>query len=115
MLMTSKITFDVLEALQHCRLKAYFALRGEEGGGSAYQELLLAQRAELRPKAIAKIERNYRKGEVVADLELSVANLRSGIPLSSPRAWRTTVIWSSSTASAGSWAPRSSGTFNTNQ
>jgi predicted RecB family nuclease len=78
--MSSRITCDVLEALQHCRLKAYFLLRGEEHARSAYEELLLAQRAELRPKAIAKIERDYGKAEMVADLDVSIANLRRGNP-----------------------------------
>jgi predicted RecB family nuclease len=77
--MTSRITSDVLEALQNCRLKAYFALRGEEGGRSAYEDLLLAQRAELRPEVIAKIERDYREADIVDDIELSLANLRRGI------------------------------------
>jgi hypothetical protein len=78
--MTSRITSDALESLQHCRLKGYFALHGEETGRSAYEELLLAQRAELRPKAIAKVERDYREVEIAADLELSLDNLRRGSP-----------------------------------
>ncbi|MCA6110921.1 IS66 family transposase [Bradyrhizobium cenepequi] len=30
--MSSKITGEVIDALQHCRLKAYFQLHGEQGG-----------------------------------------------------------------------------------
>ena len=78
--MTPRITNEVLEALQHCRLKAHFLLRGEDFARSAYEELLLAQRAELRPKAIAKIERDYARAEILADLGVSIVNLRRGIP-----------------------------------
>jgi predicted RecB family nuclease len=78
--MSSTITNEVLEALQHCRLKAYFLLHGEERARSDYEELLLAERAELRPKAMAKIERDYGAAEMAADLDVSIDNLRRGIP-----------------------------------
>jgi predicted RecB family nuclease len=78
--MTSKITSETLEALQHCRLKAYFELRGEVGRRSAYEELQLAQRAELRAKAIAKIERGHINSEIESDLQLSIVNLRRRAP-----------------------------------
>lgn len=42
--MSSKITSDVVDALQHYRLKAYYQLRGEQGTQSAYEKLLIEQR-----------------------------------------------------------------------
>ena len=45
--MASRITDDVIDALQHCRLKAYFQLRGEQGTPSGYEKLLVEQRAKL--------------------------------------------------------------------
>ena len=53
--MSSSITDDVIDALQHCRLKAYFQLRGEQGTQSGYEKLLIEQRSNLEPKAIEKI------------------------------------------------------------
>jgi hypothetical protein len=43
--MACRITDDVINALQHCRLKAYFRLRGEEGALCSYEKLLIEQRA----------------------------------------------------------------------
>ena len=39
--MPSRITDDVIDALQHCRLKAYFQLPGEQGTLSGYEKLLI--------------------------------------------------------------------------
>src|SRR5262245_5311002 len=78
--MASRITDAVIEAMQYCRLKAYFLLRGEEGIQSSYQRLLIEQRDNLRPKAIEKIRHEYSETEVATDLKLSLANLRKGIP-----------------------------------
>jgi predicted RecB family nuclease len=76
--MACRITDDVINALQHCRLKAYFRLRGEEGPRCGYEKLLIEQRANAQRKAIEKIRREYRETEVATDLDLSVANLRKG-------------------------------------
>jgi hypothetical protein len=76
--MACRITDDVINALQHCRLKAYFRLRDEEGIQSGYEKLLIEQRANAQRKAIEKIRREYREAEVATDLNLSVANLRKG-------------------------------------
>jgi hypothetical protein len=78
--MGSKITDAVIEAMQHCRLKAHFLLRGEEGIQSSYEKLLIEQRANMKPKAIEKIRYEYRNIEVATDLDLSLANLREGTP-----------------------------------
>src|SRR3981081_1423335 len=74
--MACKITDDVINALQHCRLKAYFQLRGEEGAQCGYEKMLIEERANAQRKAIETIRREYR--EVATDLNLSVANLRKG-------------------------------------
>jgi predicted RecB family nuclease len=76
--MSTRITDDVIEALQYCRLKAYFQLRGEQGVRSGYEKLLIEQRANLKPKAIEKIRREYREPEFATEFNLSVVNLRKG-------------------------------------
>jgi predicted RecB family nuclease len=78
--MASKITDEVIDALQHCRLKAYFQLRGERGIQSGYEKLMIEQRAKLQPKTIEKIWRKYSETEVPIALDLTVANLRKGAP-----------------------------------
>lgn len=62
--MSSKITSDVVDALQHCRLKAYYQLRGEQGIQSGYEKLLIEQRANHEPKIIEKIQREYCVREI---------------------------------------------------
>jgi predicted RecB family nuclease len=59
-------------------LKAYFQLRGEQGSPSGYEKLLVEQRADLQPKVIGKIRREYSENEVATDLNLSAVNLREG-------------------------------------
>jgi predicted RecB family nuclease len=78
--MASKITHEVLDAQQHCRLKAYFRLRGEEGTKSDFERLRLDARHELRAKATAKVRRQFGRDEVETDIPLSRAVLRKGIP-----------------------------------
>jgi hypothetical protein len=69
--MVSKITHDVLDAQQYCRLKAYFRLRGEEGAKSDFEKLLFDMRQDLRAKAIGKIRRHDAEGDVETDVSLS--------------------------------------------
>jgi predicted RecB family nuclease len=76
--MVSKITHDVLDAQQHCRLKAYFRLRGEEGTKSEFETLALDTRRELQAKAIEKIRRQYAEDEVETGIALSRGMLRKG-------------------------------------
>ena len=78
--MAAKITHDVLDAQQYCRLKAYFRLCGEEGTKSDLEKLLFDARQELRTKAIGKIRRHYAEEEVDADISLSRSVLRKGTP-----------------------------------
>src|SRR6266436_3055785 len=44
--MASKITHDILDARQHCRLKAYLRLCGEEGNKSDFEALMIDARQE---------------------------------------------------------------------
>jgi predicted RecB family nuclease len=78
--MVSKITHDVLDAQQHCGLKAYFRLCSEEGSKSDFETLALDARQEVRVKAIEKIRRQHAGGEVETDIVLSLAALRRGAP-----------------------------------
>jgi hypothetical protein len=50
----SKITNEILDAQQHCRLKAYVRLCGEEGTKADFETLLIHTRQELRVKAIGR-------------------------------------------------------------
>ena len=68
----------LVNALQHCRLKAFFQLRGEAGAQCGYEKLLIEQRANAQRNAIEKIRREYSKAEVATDLKLSVADFRKG-------------------------------------
>jgi hypothetical protein len=64
--MASKITDDVMDALQCCRLKAYLVLQGEQGVQTTYEKLLIDQRVGLQPKRIEKIRREYSETEVAS-------------------------------------------------
>jgi predicted RecB family nuclease len=78
--MISKITQHVLDAQQHCRLKAYFRLCGEAGVKSEFEKLEFdAQRAQ-HVRALAKIRRRCDEEEIKGDIDLSLAALRKGIP-----------------------------------
>jgi len=76
--MACRITDDVIDSLQHCRLKAFFKLGGEVGSRCGYESLLIEQRANAQCKAIEKIRREYSETEVATHLNLSVASLRKG-------------------------------------
>jgi predicted RecB family nuclease len=76
-----RITDDVINALQHCRLKAYLRLHGEEGAQCGYERLLIEQRANAQRKAIEKVRREYSGTEVATNRNLSVANLGKGAAL----------------------------------
>ncbi|RWK54610.1 TM0106 family RecB-like putative nuclease [Mesorhizobium sp.] len=74
--MACRITDDVINALQHCRSKAYFRLRGEQGVKCGYEKLLIEQRANAQRNAIEKIRREYKETEVATELKLCLTNLR---------------------------------------
>jgi hypothetical protein len=59
--MACRITDDVVNALQHCRLKAFFQLRGEAGAQCGYEKLLVEQRANARHNAIERSGANIAK------------------------------------------------------
>jgi predicted RecB family nuclease len=78
--MVCKITDDVINALQHCRMKAYLRLHGEAGVPCGYEKLLIEQRANVQRKAIAKIRREYNESEIAIASSLSLVDLRKGAP-----------------------------------
>jgi predicted RecB family nuclease len=78
--MVCRITDDTINALQRCRLKAYFQLHGETGAPCGYEKLVIEQCANVQRKAVEKIRREYNETEMAIDLNLSVANLRKGAP-----------------------------------
>jgi len=82
--MACRITDDIIDSLQHCRLKAFLKLNGEVGSRCGYESLLIEQRANAQRKAIEKIQREYSETDVATHLDLSVANLRRGAALSRP-------------------------------
>jgi hypothetical protein len=76
--MASRITDNVIGALQHCRLKAYLRLHGEKGAQSDYERLLIEQRANVQRKVIEKIRREYEETELATDVTLTAPHLRKG-------------------------------------
>jgi predicted RecB family nuclease len=78
--MASKITNDVLDAQQHCRLKAHFRLCSETGTKSDFETLLVDARQKLRVKAIGRIRQQYTEGDLATDVALSRSVLRKGLP-----------------------------------
>jgi predicted RecB family nuclease len=76
--MAGRITDNLIDALQRCRLKAYLQLHGEEGTQSDYEKLMIEQRANAQRKAIEKIRREYDETELARDLTLTTPNLRKG-------------------------------------
>ena len=112
--MACKITDDVIDALQHCRLKAFYKLGGEVGSRCGYERLLIEQRAIAQRKAIEKIRREYTEPDVATHLDLSVANLRKELRLSLALGWMMSAIRSSSMRSARPRVPQCSETFDIN-
>src|SRR6202048_602405 len=55
--MVCRITDDIINALQHCRLKAYFQLHGEAGAPCGYEKLLIEKRANVQRKATERTRR----------------------------------------------------------
>jgi predicted RecB family nuclease len=78
--MPSKITYDVLEAQQYCRLKAHRRLRGDIGTKSDFEKIVLDTHQEIRAKAVTKIRRQHGEDELETGVQLSVAVLRRGTP-----------------------------------
>jgi predicted RecB family nuclease len=76
--MPAKITRDVIESYLHCRYKGHLTLAGTRAEPSAYQALRLRGRRDVRGRAIAAIHTDHAPGEVVCDLDLSLAVLKRG-------------------------------------
>jgi hypothetical protein len=108
--MASRITDAVIEATQQPRLKAYFLLRGDEYIKSNYEKLLIEQRDDVKLKAIANINYQYRETGVATDLNLSVRIYAKDLNLSLVLALKMNAIQSFSMDCEKSTAPRRSET-----
>jgi hypothetical protein len=51
--MAGRITDNVIDALHHCRMKAYLHLHGNAGGQCGYEKLMIEQRANVQRSANA--------------------------------------------------------------
>jgi hypothetical protein len=109
-----RITDDVIDALQHCRLKAFYKLGGEVGSRCGYENLLIERRVNAQRKAIEKIRRECSETDVATHLDLSVAILRKELHLSLALVGMMNAIRSSSMRSAGPRVPQCSETFDIN-
>jgi hypothetical protein len=76
--MAGRITDAVIAALQHCRLKAFFQLRGDAGVQCGYERLLIEQRANAQRRAMEKIRREYGDAELALQLRFLWASESMG-------------------------------------
>ena len=71
---------DVLEAILHCRYKAYLKLQGETGAKTDYDSLCDELREAVRIKATERIHRSCQDGEFLSAASVSTSILRQGKP-----------------------------------
>jgi predicted RecB family nuclease len=76
--MPTKFTREVLESYLLCKTKARLKLAGQPGDVSDYEAMLAANRQEVRQQAIDKMIAKHAEGEVVRDILLTTAAVRSG-------------------------------------
>jgi hypothetical protein len=89
--MPSKITYDVLEAQQYCRLKAHRRLRGDIGTKSDFEKIVLDTHQEIRAKAVTKIRRQHGEDELERAFNCQSPSCAEELRLSSMGASRTIV------------------------
>ena len=77
----SLITREVLEGYLNCKYKGHLKLKGEQGTKSAYEAMMSEWRIEHKRRACDKLASHYREGEILREVEVSVAVLRKGVPL----------------------------------
>jgi hypothetical protein len=78
--MNTLITRAVLEAHLQCKFKAYLRLTGEQGTKSDYEMLLEERRAEVRRRAIAKVQPADEGIGVAPESLLDTSLLKRGAP-----------------------------------
>ena len=71
---------DVLEAILHCRYKAYLKLQGEMGTKTDYDSLCDELRETVKIEATEKIHRSCQDGELPLAVRVSSSILRDGKP-----------------------------------
>jgi predicted RecB family nuclease len=76
--MPTKFTREVLESYLLCKTKARLKPAGQPGNVSDYEAMLAANRQEVRQQAIDKIIAKHAEGDVVRDISLTTAAVRSG-------------------------------------
>jgi len=77
----SLITREVLEGYLNCKYKGHLKLKGEQGTKSDYEAMMSEWRIEHKRRACDKLALHYREGEILREVEVSVAVLRKGVPL----------------------------------
>jgi predicted RecB family nuclease len=76
--MSAKLSRDVLESYLNCKYKAHLKLAGERGTRSDCEALLAEQRHEVRLRAIERIVTSHSEAELVRNIPLTAAGLKSG-------------------------------------
>jgi predicted RecB family nuclease len=79
LIMTTKITRDVLESHLNCKYKGHLKLTGQAGTKADYDILWTEQKAEVRRVATAKILAVHPPDKVAQKTPLTVATLRLGL------------------------------------
>jgi predicted RecB family nuclease len=77
----SLISREVLEGYLNCKYKGHLKLKGEQGTKSDYEAMMSEWRIEHKRRACDKLALHYREGEILREVEVSVAVLRKGVPL----------------------------------
>ena len=77
----SLITREILEGYLNCKYKGHLKLKGEQGTKSDYEAMMSEWRIEHKRRACDKLASHYREGEILREVEVSVAVLRKGVPL----------------------------------
>jgi predicted RecB family nuclease len=76
--MITKITREVLESHLSCKYKSHLKLDDHQGSITDYEEMLLAERREVRQKVLGKILTPHSELVVAREIVLTAATLRAG-------------------------------------
>ena len=75
------ITREVIEGYLNCKYKGHLKLKGEQGTKSDYEAMMSEWRIDHKRSACAKLASRYREGEILREVEVSIAVLGKGVPL----------------------------------
>ena len=76
--MATRITRDILESYLNCKYKAFLKHTGQEGVKSAYEDLLVRAKNEVRLQASDKILARHSEVEVARNIPLTASALKQG-------------------------------------